>query len=75
METTNKRGSVDLIFGDALETLNAFVTEGRTFDALVTDPPYCSGGVTPADRRRSPNAKYFDTKNPAFDDGLDQFSL
>lgn len=68
-------GAVELIRGDALETLKALAETGRTFDALVTDPPYCSGGVTPAERRRSPNSKYFETKSVAFDDGLDQISL
>ena len=44
---------------DVLETLEILVDHGETFDAVVTDPPYCSGGVTVAERKRSLQRKYF----------------
>lgn len=71
-------GAVELVFGDALETLKTLGDAGRVFDALVTDPPYCSGGLTPAERRRTSNDKYrlaAKAPRPSFDDGLDQVAL
>lgn len=29
-----------------------------SIDGVITDPPYCSGGTTPAERQRDPAAKY-----------------
>ncbi|WLD11895.1 DNA-methyltransferase [Planctellipticum variicoloris] len=29
-----------------------------SYDAVITDPPYCSGGTTAGERRRSPEDKY-----------------
>lgn len=42
--------------GDALSILPTL--EAGSFDALITDPPYASGGLTAADRRRPPSEKY-----------------
>jgi site-specific DNA-methyltransferase (adenine-specific) len=30
----------------------------QSFDAVITDPPYCSGGTTATQRRKSPEEKY-----------------
>ena len=42
--------------GDALTLLPTF--EAGSFDALITDPPYASGGLTAAERRLPPSVKY-----------------
>jgi site-specific DNA-methyltransferase (adenine-specific) len=47
---------ITLIQGDALETLMGM--EGETFDAVVTDPPYSSGGMHAGARQRPPEEKY-----------------
>jgi site-specific DNA-methyltransferase (adenine-specific) len=48
--------STEIYQGDSLELLTKF--EPGSFDALIVDPPYCSGGTTAAERRRSPEDKY-----------------
>lgn len=48
--------TVRLYQQDALRLLPALATEG--FSAVITDPPYCSGGATPAERTRDPREKY-----------------
>ena len=45
-----------LYHGDALELLPTF--PDAFFDAIVTDPPYCSGGLTASERARPASAKY-----------------
>ncbi|OOW71749.1 adenine methyltransferase [Xanthomonas axonopodis pv. melhusii] len=45
-----------LLQGDALTILPTL--EANSFDALITDPPYASGGVTAAARARPPSTKY-----------------
>ena len=42
--------------GDSAEIVNTF--EAGRFDAVVTDPPYSSGGFTRGDRTADPAAKY-----------------
>jgi site-specific DNA-methyltransferase (adenine-specific) len=42
--------------GDALRVLTTF--DDATFDALITDPPYSSGGMYRSDRAASPADKY-----------------
>jgi DNA modification methylase len=42
---------IDLIPGDALQVLRSLPAGG--FDALVTDPPYCSGGASEAEKSRA----------------------
>lgn len=44
--------SFEIIQGDCLEKLHELAKEGRKFDALVADPPYCSGAMSPADVSR-----------------------
>ena len=45
-----------LLQGDALKLLPTL--ESGSFDALITDPPYASGGVHAAQRQRAPSEKY-----------------
>lgn len=42
----------EIVQGDNLEVLERFREEGRKFDAVVADPPYCSGAMSPADIQR-----------------------
>lgn len=46
----------ELIHGDALTVLPTL--PAASFDALITDPPYASGGVHASSRQQSPQAKY-----------------
>ena len=46
---------VTLHHGDSLQMLAQLT---GTYDALITDPPYSSGGRTAGDRRMAPSAKY-----------------
>ena len=64
-----------IIQGDALKVLEAFAP--GTFDAVITDPPYASGGRTQAEKNKSTTQKYSSMKNapPPFDgDAKDQRS-
>lgn len=45
-----------LLKGDALSLLPTL--EAGSFDALITHPPYASGGVNAAARQKPPSAKY-----------------
>ncbi|MGD6581395.1 site-specific DNA-methyltransferase [Xanthomonas citri pv. citri] len=45
-----------LLQGDALTILPTL--EANSFDALITDPPYASGGLYAAARAKPPSAKY-----------------
>jgi site-specific DNA-methyltransferase (adenine-specific) len=45
-----------LIHGDALTVLPTL--PAASFEALITDPPYASGGLLAAARQRTPNEKY-----------------
>ncbi|QDU41262.1 Modification methylase DpnIIB [Maioricimonas rarisocia] len=52
----------------------------QTFDAVICDPPYCSGGTTAAARQRGPQVKYCQNRDacgrPSFDgDERDQRSF
>ena len=65
----------NIIQGDALKVLEGFAP--GTFDAVITDPPYASGGRTQAEKNKSTVQKYSSMKNapPAFDgDAKDQRS-
>lgn len=46
----------ELIHGDALTVLPTL--PAASFDALITDPPYASGGVHAASRQQAPQTKY-----------------
>lgn len=51
-----------LLQGDALKILPTLGAE--SFDALITDPPYASGGVTAAARAQAPSRKYVQGGGP-----------
>ena len=46
----------EIIHGDALKVLREFAP--NTFDAVITDPPYASGGRTQAEKNKSTDKKY-----------------
>ncbi|MEV0031414.1 DNA methyltransferase [Nocardia sp. NPDC050793] len=49
-----------IIHGEALATMRGFAA--HQFDALITDPPYCSGGTSTAERTsRTAQQKYVST--------------
>lgn len=70
----------EIIQGDALKVLSGFAP--GTFDAVITDPPYASGGRTQAEKNKSTAKKYSnmgdhapppfdgDAKDPAVMDAL-----
>jgi site-specific DNA-methyltransferase (adenine-specific) len=69
--------SCRVIQGDVLEVLRGF--EDETFDAVITDPPYASGGLHAVDRQAPTCAKYTANKSknplPNFEgDNKDQLS-
>lgn len=67
-----------IICGDALTELARLADEGARFDALLTDPPYCSGGVTPTERRKTTTTKYYEkpvSQNIDYDDAQDQIAF
>ena len=45
-----------ILQGDALKVLGTFAP--NTFDAVITDPPYASGGRTQAEKNKSTARKY-----------------
>ena len=59
MQCLESRRSV-LVHGDALRVLEE-LPDGSV-DAVLTDPPYCSGGLTSCERRADPTAKYQTSK-------------
>lgn len=70
----------EIISGEALATMRTL--PDATFDAVVTDPPYCSGGTTTADRTsRTAVQKYVSSDSasgramPDFPDQRDQRSF
>ena len=66
----------EIIQGDALQLLPNFAP--GTYDAVITDPPYASGGRTQAEKNKSTAKKYSsmgDHAPPPFDgDSKDQRS-
>ncbi len=48
----------ELYRGDALEVLPRLRDAGTTFEAVITDPPYASGGLYAGARRADPREKY-----------------
>lgn len=62
----NETKNWTIIQGDALKVLEGFAP--GTFDAVITDPPYASGGRTQAEKNKSTSQKYSSMKNapPAF---------
>ena len=66
----------EIIQGDALKVLSGFAP--NTFDAVITDPPYASGGRTQSEKNKSTARKYSsmgENAPPPFDgDAKDQRS-
>ena len=53
---SDKTKAWDILHGDALKLLRDF--EPGTFDPLITDPPYASGGRTQTEKNQSTAKKY-----------------
>jgi len=53
--------TINLHLGDCLPLLRTFPT--GHFDALITDPPYSSGGMFRGDRMDTTNNKYMNTES------------
>lgn len=69
-----KNQSFEVICDDALVALDGVPDE--SFDALVMDPPYCSGGITPAATQSGGMRKYVDTVSKgSFADSMSQIAL
>jgi site-specific DNA-methyltransferase (adenine-specific) len=51
---------IEIIRGDCVDILRGI--EAETYDAVVTDPPYSSGGTTTAARQASTRSKYVSTQ-------------
>lgn len=49
---------VELIRGECLRILYDLASQGRTFDALLTDPPYSSGALHIGGKSQSTSSKY-----------------
>lgn len=58
----------ELRCGDCLEELSRLIVEGRQFDAVATDPPYCSGGNTTAERQAPMIRKYYGNRTTTGND-------
>jgi site-specific DNA-methyltransferase (adenine-specific) len=56
-----ERHGVALHHGDSLQLVPQLPE--ASFDMLLADPPYCSGGTTAGDRRRAPEHKYAQDSN------------
>ena len=55
-----------IIHGDTLQVIKSF--QPKTFDALITDPPYASGGWKPSEKNRTTNQKYSSTSSGSPED-------
>ena len=49
-----------ILHGDMLSIVKAF--KPGVFDAVITDPPYASGGAKPSEKNRTTNQKYSSMK-------------
>ena len=66
-----------ILHGDSLQIIRQF--EPNSFDAIITDPPYASGGSSQTTKNRSTSEKYSSMSKekalPDFDsDQMDQLS-
>lgn len=50
-----------IIYGDCLDLLKQLPND--SIDAVITDPPYCSGGQTAGSRAQAPSKKYEQSDN------------
>lgn len=64
----------EILQGDCIERIHELAKYGRKFDAVVADPPYCSGASTPAAVARGGNIKkYSDLRDVgSFNDVMSQ---
>lgn len=63
--------TAEIIQDDVLHALQDFERRGEKFDAVVMDPPYCSGGLMPAQITRGSFGKYIKaTDFEEFNDGM-----
>jgi len=70
-----RRRGVRLYQADVLEALPRLARAGEAFDAVVTDPPYSSGGLYRGDRAAGSSVKYYKAALPNFTgDNRDQRS-
>lgn len=73
----NNKAAWEILQGDSLTLLRNFPKD--TFDAIITDPPYASGGRTPSEKNKSTAQKYSSmgaSAPPAFEgDSKDQRSF
>ena len=71
-----KRPDWEIINGDALKVISSY--SPGTFDAVITDPPYASGGRTQAEKNKPTSKKYSsmgENAPPDFEgDSMDQRS-
>ena len=68
----------ELICGDCITEIERLTESGRKFDAIFTDPPYCSGGTTVAEITCGRGIqKYVDKqkKMGSFSDNMSQHAL
>lgn len=77
MEKVESKSNVyEIIEGDCIEVLQRLEKEGRKYDALVADPPYCSGAMQPAQISSKGVRKYVEKEYKAtFWDGMSQRSF
>lgn len=62
----NEDESLAIIQGDCLDVMSDMADRGLLMDAVITDPPYASGGLHSGDRRQSPRRKYQMTSSDKF---------
>ena len=62
MEPFYRNQNIELFHGEALALLAEL--PGASYDAVITDPPYSSGGTTASQRRQDPVSKYCHNGNP-----------
>lgn len=61
MKRVYRGRGVDLYRGDCLNVMQTLRDRGEQFDAVITDPPYSSGGLHVGDRKQCTNTKYRQT--------------
>lgn len=73
MTTTHtvRKIKAEIIQDDVLHALSKLASDNELFDCVVMDPPYCSGGLLPAQITRRGVDKYCETKTLGdFADGM-----
>lgn len=58
--------SICLVHGSALKKLRGL--QPATYDAVITDPPYASGGMSTVARRAAPSVKYTNENSGGYDE-------